>query len=285
MSTQPQRRRAQLEEQQRELEDRVLARAAQLDPNDHSLDGERVRETAESIREHREMAAKREVWAAADALGVHAAPSPSGETLTARGLTRTEWYQAQATYLRRLGEKLQRGEIDPEAVAFDAGASPDAARWTPGQAAGTGNQGMWIPELAEDQRTDDRETSSPSPASGAMQGSNHMDGGFPLATAAAEVNTAAASYEPGDMWTVAADIKQLPEVFASVALGLRTYAARLEGGYALAQPVVQELQALYVGLTQLAQHAQEVEPLFRSVHAEDLRRGENPRVGESGWNV
>ena len=122
-------------------------------------------------------------------------------------------------------------------------------------------------------------------ATGKTRGSRHMDGGFPLATAAAEVNTAAASYEPGDMWTVAADIKQLPEVFASVALRLRTYTARLEGGYALAQPVVQELQALYVGLTQLAQHAQEVEPLFRSVHAEDLRRGENPRVGESGWNV
>lgn len=114
--------------------------------------------------------------------------------------------------------------------------------------------------------------------------SRTMDGGFPLATAAAEVTVAAASYEPGDMWTVATDLRQLPDVFASVALALRTYSQRLED-YALEAPVRQELQGLYAGLSQLAQHAQEVEPLFRAVHAEDLKRGENPRTGEAGWNV
>src|SRR5262249_15652332 len=51
--------------------------------------------------------------------------------------------------------------------------------------------------------------------------SRNMEGGFPLATAAAEVTVAAASYEPGDMWTVATDLRQLPDVFASVALALR----------------------------------------------------------------
>lgn len=112
-----------------------------------------------------------------------------------------------------------------------------------------------------------------------------MDGGFPLAAAAADVNTAAATYEPENMWMVATDLRQLPDVFASVALAIRTYTTRLESSYPLEQPVVDELAQLYLGMTQLAQHAENIEPLFRQVHADDLKRGETPRTGESHWNV
>lgn len=112
-----------------------------------------------------------------------------------------------------------------------------------------------------------------------------IQGGFPLATIAAELNAAAAAYEPPDMWTVSTDLKQLPDVFVNVALALRTYTQRLEGQYPIDQAVVQEIGQLYTGLAQLAQAAQGVEPLFRQVHEADLRRGENPRISEEKWDV
>jgi hypothetical protein len=74
-------------------------------------------------------------------------------------------------------------------------------------------------------------------------------------------------------------------VFASVALAVRTWTQRLESSYPIEQPVVAEIQQLYTGLTQLAQHAEGVEPLFRQIHADDLKRGEAPRTGEPAWNV
>lgn len=109
--------------------------------------------------------------------------------------------------------------------------------------------------------------------------------GFPIAVAAAEVNTAAASYEPEDMWKVSADLTQLPDVFASVALALRTYTLRLEGDFPLHSQVVDALSDLYSGLSAIAQEAQEISPLFRRVHEDDLRRDEAPRTGENKWNV
>lgn len=112
-----------------------------------------------------------------------------------------------------------------------------------------------------------------------------MEAGFPLAVAAAEVNTAAAGYAPEDMWVIATDLRQLPDVFVNVAMALRTYAQRLEGDYPIHPQVVEAIGQLYTGLGQLATAAQEIEPLFRGVHAEDLKREEAPRVNEQAWNV
>ncbi|WP_344829172.1 hypothetical protein [Actinocorallia longicatena] len=109
--------------------------------------------------------------------------------------------------------------------------------------------------------------------------------GFPLAVAAADVNTAAATYDPPDMWRVAADLRQLPDVFASVALALRTYTGRLEGGFPIDPHVVEAIAQLYQGIAQVAVAAQEIEPLFRRVHADDLKRDEAPRTNEPAWNV
>jgi hypothetical protein len=112
-----------------------------------------------------------------------------------------------------------------------------------------------------------------------------LEAGFPIAVAASEVNTAAAGYEPEDMWVIGKDLRQLPDVFASVGMALRTYAQRLEGDYPINPQVVEQIGQLYAGLGALAQAAQEVEPLFRTLHAEDLKREEAPRVGEQKWNV
>lgn len=112
-----------------------------------------------------------------------------------------------------------------------------------------------------------------------------MDAGFPIAVAAAEVNTAAAAYAPEDMWRIATDLRQLPDVFASIALAIRTYAQRLEGDYPIEPPVVDAIGELYTGLGAIAQVAQDIEPLFRTLHADDLKREEAPRTNEAAWNV
>lgn len=109
--------------------------------------------------------------------------------------------------------------------------------------------------------------------------------GFPIAVAASEVNTAAAAYEPEDMWAIGKDLRQLPDVFANVGLAIRTYAQRLEGDYPIHPQVVEAIGQLYVGLGALAAAAQDIEPLFRTLHADDLRREEAPRIAEHKWNV
>lgn len=59
------RQRAELAQQREEMEDRVLARASSLDPNDTSPEAAHTWEVAASIRDHREMAARRQGAAAA----------------------------------------------------------------------------------------------------------------------------------------------------------------------------------------------------------------------------
>lgn len=109
-------------------------------------------------------------------------------------------------------------------------------------------------------------------------------GVFPLAVAAAEVHTVAAGYTPPDMWTVETDLQQVPDVIASLALAMRTYTQKLEGR-AVEHPVREQLQEIYTGLCQIAQHSQGLHPLFRQLHEHDLRRKESPRGDERDWNL
>lgn len=108
---------------------------------------------------------------------------------------------------------------------------------------------------------------------------------FPLAAAAAEVNAAAASHAPADMFQVARELDLLAEVPANVGMALRTYTQRLQGEYPIDQAVVEALGQLYAAHGQLVQMAEEIGPLFRQVHAEDLKREEAPRTNEQAWNV
>ncbi|MGH3382302.1 MAG: hypothetical protein ACRDP6_47000 [Actinoallomurus sp.] len=99
-------RQAEDEQARRAMEDRVLAHAARLLADDHSPEAELSREAAAGIAEHREMAAKRRVWAATDALGITPAVVPSEQELADAAMTRQQWYEAYATLLE-LCDKLQ----------------------------------------------------------------------------------------------------------------------------------------------------------------------------------
>jgi len=91
---------------QRKAEDRVLAAAARPGATDY------VREVAASIRDHREMAARRAVRAAADRLGIPAPPPAADTTLEYVGMSRTDLYRLQARYLNHLADQHDAGELD-----------------------------------------------------------------------------------------------------------------------------------------------------------------------------
>jgi hypothetical protein len=107
----------------------------------------------------------------------------------------------------------------------------------------------------------------------------------PLAAAAAELNAVAAGHAPADMWQVARELDQLAEVPANVGMALRTYTVRLQGEYPIHPAVVEALGQLYAAHAQLVSAAEAIGPLFRSAHAEDLKREEAPRINEQAWNV
>ena len=86
---------------------------------------------------------------------------------------------------------------------------------------------------------------------------------FPLAATAAEMNAAAASHAPADMWVVSRELDQLTEVPAYVALAIRTYTQRLQAEYPIHPAVVEAIHLLYQGQAQLVSLAEEIGPLFR----------------------
>ncbi|WP_405143841.1 hypothetical protein OG589_39825 [Sphaerisporangium sp. NBC_01403] len=108
---------------------------------------------------------------------------------------------------------------------------------------------------------------------------------FPLAAAAADMNAAAARYAPADMFVVARELDQLPEVPAYVALAIRTYTQRLQAEYPINSVVVDMIHQLYQAQAHVMKLAEEIGPMFRQVHADDLRREEAPRTNEPLWNV
>ncbi|MFD0890402.1 hypothetical protein ACFQ08_38160, partial [Streptosporangium algeriense] len=114
---------------------------------------------------------------------------------------------------------------------------------------------------------------------------NRVMSAFPLVVTAAEMNAAAASHTPADMWVVARELDQLAEVPANVALAIRTYTTRLQSDYPINPAVVEAIHHLYQAQALLVTLAEEIGPLFRRVHAEDLKREEAPRTNEPLWNV
>ncbi|GII91154.1 hypothetical protein [Sinosporangium siamense] len=113
----------------------------------------------------------------------------------------------------------------------------------------------------------------------------HAMTAFPLTQVAAEMNAAAAAHAPADMFQVARELDQMAEVPAYVALSIRTYTERLRSEYPIDPVVVDAIYQLYQAQALLTSLAEEIGPLFRKVHADDLRREEAPRTNEPLWNV
>ncbi|MBB4920976.1 hypothetical protein [Streptosporangium saharense] len=108
--------------------------------------------------------------------------------------------------------------------------------------------------------------------------------GFPLADAAAELNSAAV-HVPEPMLEILAQLDRLPEIPTQVAIAINTYGAKLHNTKPLDAGVIELIMQLRDSLGRSAQIAAEIGPLARRIHAPDLKRHHAPRVDEAAWDV
>ncbi|MFJ2195267.1 hypothetical protein [Streptomyces violaceusniger] len=112
--------------------------------------------------------------------------------------------------------------------------------------------------------------------------------GFKFAEAAAEMENAARSYDPDGNMEVLAMIEGLPQAMQSIANTFRILAERSDEEFAFEKDVAAGFDDIHRTLLNTVDAADTLVPLFRSVHAQDIARHEDPRNGseaEKKWNV
>ncbi len=112
--------------------------------------------------------------------------------------------------------------------------------------------------------------------------------GFQFAEAAAEMENAARSYDPDGNMEVLAMIEGLPQAMQSIANTFRILAERSDEEFAFEKDVADGFDDIHRTLLNAVDAADTLLPLFRSVHAQDIARHEDPRNGseaEKKWNV
>ncbi|MFI6513607.1 hypothetical protein ACIBCT_38890 [Streptosporangium sp. NPDC050855] len=112
-----------------------------------------------------------------------------------------------------------------------------------------------------------------------------MSHGSPLAAISGQMVASVSRYLPMDMWEVARDLDQLPQLPENVAMALRTVTRNLEAGYPIDPRIVQMLGEFYTALAKTSAMAEQIGVAFRRIHADDIKRREAPRTGEHLWNV
>ncbi|MGC5013146.1 hypothetical protein ACLQ2R_20505 [Streptosporangium sp. DT93] len=187
----------------------------------------------------------------------------------------TAWWRHRAPRTTRTSEPADTASSD---TASDATETPSAPNDPPTPENGPADR----PASAATDR--DRRRHPYTASTGTYRRTRTMST-FPLAATAAEMNAAAASHAPADMWVVSRELDQLTEVPAYVALAIRTYTQRLQAEYPIHPAVIEAIHLLYQGQAQLVSLAEEIGPLFRQAHADDLKREEAPRINEPLWNV
>ncbi|MEU1814969.1 hypothetical protein ABZ543_07205 [Streptomyces roseifaciens] len=92
-------------------------------------------------------------------------------------------------------------------------------------------------------------------------------------------------YAPPMMLAVAAEYWGLQEGITSVGEAVRQLAVNTADKYPADAKMADLVTQVYALLHQAAEAAAEIGPLFAKVHADDLRRHEEPRPGEHMWNI
>lgn len=106
-----------------------------------------------------------------------------------------------------------------------------------------------------------------------------------LSSVSSELRTAARRYQPTSMVDAGYDLAHLYEVAEDFAAAIKTLTTRATASWPLHPEVIKLLAATHTAQIRIAEGLQEVGPAFRSHHAADLARHENPRRGEGMWNV
>ncbi|MFF6872085.1 hypothetical protein [Streptomyces sp. NPDC012450] len=112
--------------------------------------------------------------------------------------------------------------------------------------------------------------------------------GFNFEEQAAEMESAAQNYEPESAMEILAMVEGLPAALTSVANVMRILAERADSEFPLEKQVADGFNDIFGALMSAVAVAEDMGPLFRQAHEQDIARHEDPRNGpeaEKGWNV
>ncbi|MER0427787.1 hypothetical protein [Streptomyces microflavus] len=112
--------------------------------------------------------------------------------------------------------------------------------------------------------------------------------GFRFEEHAAEMETAAQQYDPENAMEILAMVEGLPAALTSVANVMQILAERADSEFPLEKPVADGFNDIFGALMAAVAVAEDMGPLFRQAHEQDIARHEDPRNGaeaEKGWNV
>ncbi|MEU6702471.1 hypothetical protein [Streptomyces wuyuanensis] len=112
--------------------------------------------------------------------------------------------------------------------------------------------------------------------------------GFRFEEYAAEMESAANSYDPDNAMEILAMVEGLPAALTSVANVMRILAERADSEFPLEKEVADGFNDIFGAVMSAVAVAEDMGPLFRTAHEQDIARHEDPRNGpeaEKGWNV
>ncbi|MEU1261478.1 hypothetical protein ABZ473_05215 [Streptomyces cellulosae] len=112
--------------------------------------------------------------------------------------------------------------------------------------------------------------------------------GFRFEEAAAEMEQAAGQYDPENAMEILAMVEGLPAALTSVANVMKILAERSDSEFPLEKEVADGFNDIFGALMSAVAVAEDMGPLFRQAHEQDIARHEDPRNGheaEKGWNV
>ncbi|MET9998847.1 hypothetical protein ABZ069_18125 [Streptomyces microflavus] len=112
--------------------------------------------------------------------------------------------------------------------------------------------------------------------------------GFRFEEYAAEMEAAAGQYDPENAMEILAMVEGLPAALTSVANVMRVLAERADSEFPLEKDVADGFNDIFGAVMSAVAVAEDMGPLFRQSHEQDIARHEDPRNGseaEKGWNV
>ncbi|MFP1627345.1 hypothetical protein ACLB9X_19760 [Streptomyces sp. 5K101] len=112
--------------------------------------------------------------------------------------------------------------------------------------------------------------------------------GFRFEDYAAEMESAAQQYDPESAMEILAMVEGLPAALTSVANVMRILAERADSEFPLEKEVADGFNDIFGAVMSAVAVAEDMGPLFRQAHEQDIARHEDPRNGpeaEKGWNV
>lgn len=126
----------------------------------------------------------------------------------------------------------------------------------------------------------------PTPTSTTTSTGGTTMSGLPAAQIAHDMSAAMSRYEPADAYQIVPDSRQWVDVPHQVAMAVKAYADRLEGArFPINDAINDKLREFAQAMAATRAIAEEIEPLMRKAHADDLARKETPRGDESKWNI